>query len=340
MTRKILNKADPNIAGKFSGIDADYINKLLTGIDQSGTDPVDINTTWKFRTQKMQIGEPVASGSELYNIYGSAITSDYNVTLPLLTANDTFMMTESTQTMTYKTIPGGSAATVGSNNLLSDFVLYPTHIKVGGYFGGSSTTGFGTASGTTATVGTSSFNVDTTGKFTNWATTTTANAQAGFRTGNAVTMTRSNNPRLVCKFRLNNTSNVRFGIYFSSAATAFPTAGSDDPLSTSVGFGLIKRSTDTTNFQIGHRVTGSASYDASGIEINTNTHILQIQADETNSGFKWSWDNGVWSNVVTTNVPASTSTLRYGVYVETSDTNAKNFDLYWLVVENLEVPSF
>ena len=49
MTRKIINVVDPESSSTKVGTDDfDYINKLLTGIDQSLTDPVHINTNVRF----------------------------------------------------------------------------------------------------------------------------------------------------------------------------------------------------------------------------------------------------------------------------------------------------
>ena len=101
MTRRILGKTATGVdLVNFGGEDLDYVNKLLTGIDQSGTDPVDINTTWKFRNGKARIAN---SGNTQVTIINSAAAStDKTWTLP--DATDTAVGLDATQTLTNKTL--------------------------------------------------------------------------------------------------------------------------------------------------------------------------------------------------------------------------------------------
>ena len=51
MTRKIINANDVGTSTIFGSDDTDYINRLLTGEDQSATDPVNIGTSIQFTNQ-------------------------------------------------------------------------------------------------------------------------------------------------------------------------------------------------------------------------------------------------------------------------------------------------
>jgi len=94
----MFNKGRGAIAGSVTTDDFDMVNGLLTGLDQSATDPVDIATTTKFRSGKFGIANP--ANTFRYSVLGSAITADRNVTLPLLTANDTLAVLAENQTFT------------------------------------------------------------------------------------------------------------------------------------------------------------------------------------------------------------------------------------------------
>jgi hypothetical protein len=102
MARKIVNNSDPGGATQHGGDSTDYINRYLTGEDQSATDPVDINTTTTFRTSKRKLRNPANTFS--YTEAASAITADRTVTEPLLTGNDTRVYQAHPATLTSKTI--------------------------------------------------------------------------------------------------------------------------------------------------------------------------------------------------------------------------------------------
>jgi hypothetical protein len=56
MTRKVINANDSGTPVIVGVDDFDYINKLLTGVDQSATDPVRINTAIQFQNRLTLIG--------------------------------------------------------------------------------------------------------------------------------------------------------------------------------------------------------------------------------------------------------------------------------------------
>lgn len=109
MARKIVNNTDPGTSTVFGGDDLDYVNKYLTGVDQTATDPVTIATTTTFKNSKLVLRNPADTFS--YTIVPSAITGARNLTLPLLTADDTVVTTAATQTLTNKTLSALSSTT-------------------------------------------------------------------------------------------------------------------------------------------------------------------------------------------------------------------------------------
>lgn len=101
MVRKKLNLSNPGDSTHFGSDDLDYVNNLFTGADQSATDAVDMNTSWKFRGSKLQLANP--ANTFKYNESGSAITADRNITWPLMTADGSPLIDNATQTVTNKT---------------------------------------------------------------------------------------------------------------------------------------------------------------------------------------------------------------------------------------------
>ncbi len=79
MARKITNKGSVGAADEFATDDIDYINKLLTGVDQSATDPVDMATTFTFRHGKAKIRN---SGDTASTTVNTAATTNNTITLP------------------------------------------------------------------------------------------------------------------------------------------------------------------------------------------------------------------------------------------------------------------
>lgn len=103
MTRKIINQGDPGTVSLIGSDDFDYINKYLTGVDQSSVDPVAIATTTSFNNQKLRIQDSATSG-KYYIFNSSAIAANRNLTLPLIASDDTLTSGTNTQTLTNKTL--------------------------------------------------------------------------------------------------------------------------------------------------------------------------------------------------------------------------------------------
>ena len=77
MARKTLNLSNPGDSTHFGSDDLDMVNNLFTGMDQGSTDPIDMNTAWKYRSQKLIFRDPT-------NTYSSTVVN------PTVTSNSTF----------------------------------------------------------------------------------------------------------------------------------------------------------------------------------------------------------------------------------------------------------
>ena len=105
MTRKIISKASPGVPGTtFGSDDIDYINQYFTGVDQSASDAVDINTTTKFRNTKARIANSANNANVI--LESAASSSDKTWTFPNITG--TGVTEAGTQTLTNKTVSGAT----------------------------------------------------------------------------------------------------------------------------------------------------------------------------------------------------------------------------------------
>ena len=101
MPPKKVNNADAGDADHVGGNDWDDVADFFNNVDKTG--PVVINTETNFRSGKFGITNPANTFE--YKFVGSAITTaDKNITLPLLTANDTAVTQAFAQTLTNKTV--------------------------------------------------------------------------------------------------------------------------------------------------------------------------------------------------------------------------------------------
>ncbi len=96
-------------AVKYGGQDLDKINNMFNGV--ADVDTVDINSNWQFRTNRARIRN--LANTFNYIIASSAIVADRTITLPLLTAADTFVTQAMAQPLTNKTIVAGSNTITG-----------------------------------------------------------------------------------------------------------------------------------------------------------------------------------------------------------------------------------
>lgn len=294
MTRRILNKSSPGSATDFGSDDTDYINKLLTGVDQSGSDPVDINTTFKFRSSKMQVANPANTAK--FTLAADAIGADRTITW-------------------------------------GNIMEHPESRRIGGYYGGLNTSLQGPCSGSAlqAATGTPTitYTTDTNGKYTRFATGATSGNTTGHSLGTdaAAGVMRGLNIRFKCKFRLNSTASNRLFIGLKSATGALT---GDTPIAATNGY-LLLLTSGGTNFQL-HRNNAGTATSTTIAAADTSIHTIELRTISGDTGFEWSYDNGSFTQHTTT-VPASTTVLYPTVWIETSTTAAKSLDVWWWILE-------
>ena len=85
-----MNIGDPGSSIIWGTDDADYLNKYLTGVDQSGADPVTIATTTNFANTKFRLNNPGATHAYIFNT--GAIGADFNLSIPVIAADDTIAL--------------------------------------------------------------------------------------------------------------------------------------------------------------------------------------------------------------------------------------------------------
>jgi hypothetical protein len=335
MVRKIINRSAPGTSDTYGADDLGYVNKLLTGEDQSATDPVSINTTWTFRSSKLRQANP--ANTFFYTLVPSAIGGNRNVTLPLLTANDTFAFLNASQTLTNKTIDGTQNTLVNlaqAQGVAPDGELR----KAGGWMGGhpGAVWGMYTRLASVALMddsgGAASTVTSAEGKHTPFTTGTTAGNDAGWYSNAASNVVTGRiGTRFKCKFQLTGTtSNTRLFVGLSSQfGPAFLTG--DTPLNNQSGI-LAFKSAAGTNFQL-CRNDGDATQDTDinlGV-VDTNPHTIEIKATADTLNWQYSWDNNPTFTTITSEKPGQDTLLHPYISIETSSgARTANF-YYWLV---------
>ncbi len=117
MTRKIVNKGSVGAADEFATDDIDYINKYLTGVDQSTTDPADIATDTKYRYEKLRVAN---SANTFVAKWRYAGTADRFLTIPDFgSTSDTVVTLAHTQTLTNKTLTTPTIASITNSGTVT-----------------------------------------------------------------------------------------------------------------------------------------------------------------------------------------------------------------------------
>ena len=203
--------------------------------------------------------------------------------------------------------------------------------KTGRYYGQHATAGSGLLSGM-ASVGTAVGNdidyTNNTGSYFIFRTAATTDAVAGHKQAAFIT-SRELNAIFATKILPVSTSNNRIFAGLKATTADLP-AGSDDPLSTINGIGLLKRSTDTT-WQI-----ISCAWQANSQIIDTEIPISNtvpvtciIQAINSTPEWRFSMDLGAsWENIPAGNAPAADTRQCYINEVQSVDGSAQDLRIY------------
>ena len=97
---KILNKNSPGTSTTFGADDWDMPGRYFNDFDFTATAPTSIKTNTRYWDNRLRVWNPAKTFS--YNIRSLALTANRDVTLPLLTSNDEFVMLLASQTMQNK----------------------------------------------------------------------------------------------------------------------------------------------------------------------------------------------------------------------------------------------
>lgn len=318
--------ADPGDADHFGGNDIDKISDLFSGV--ADVDTVDINSQTTFRDSKFKVRNPANTFS--YTLRTSAISANRNVTLPLLTANDTFVFASLAQTLTNKTFTGTTFDT--SSNSFKGFAQDPTGRRWGLYqpnASGSTNATVGTLTGmlaghTPSGAGTPSNSWDTTeGLVINHVTAATAETAAGIVSPtDADGMLRFSHPAMMrVRCKVDSTSNVR--LYFGVSSDAVlplnvtPLAVGDHGIL--AGFSSI----DTNFTARGNDGTGAGGIYDLGTAKNTNYNTFEINWNGNGTSA-----NVIFNGVTTTitnpiDLPDMTTNMFFHFQVQTTTTTAR-----------------
>ncbi len=154
--------------------------------------------------------------------------------------------------------------------------------------------------------------------------------QQGLSTGTSVTC-RQWNPRVKMKFRLDNNVDTRMFMGFNNTGGA---KTGDDPINASIGFMFGKIATATNaNFVILHNDASGATVLDTVAAADNSTHQIEMRADDANTKWWWSFDNGAETGV-TTDIPTQGGALGWIAEVETTNTTQPLFHIFWIEIES------
>lgn len=199
MARKIVNNSDAGTATKFGGDDLDYINRLLTGTDQSGTDPLTINTTTTFGETKAVIPNILRTTDFIIYSSGGTYKALKTSTGTIVSSNSDFKTV--IQFVINSISPAGTPTTIilGSG----DFVLHSQidipvtavgNIHISGIGMGITNIKIGSGFNALGTIDAIRVGLDTPNVVAGSVGTLTVNANAGVRT---VTMSTTDAAKFV-----------------------------------------------------------------------------------------------------------------------------------------------
>ena len=154
---------------------------------------------------------------------------------------------------------------------------------------------------------------------------------AGVRFPKLVTC-RGWNPIYKIKFRLHNATSNRI-LFGWAGSTTFETS-IDLPLTNLHGIALGSRAADTSFVIFHNSAVGVGSATSTGITMDTAIHTFELVAqDDFANKFKYAID-GVWTDLVSSNIPGQSIGLAPYAQIATSTTAARGFDLFAIYVES------
>ncbi len=236
--------------------------------------------------------------------------------------------TTTAQALTAKTIDA-------VDNTLLNVLLYPDR-KLWGFWNSlTARSGNGFLNGGIAAAATGEAavtrTINTDGRRGTFTTGVVADQCAGIRASADGQVMRLKNCRFKAKFKLGQTdANTRLYAGFSVLGAAYLTG--DDPIATGNGILLLHRTTGT-NFEIAHNDgTGACVFDDTGIAKDTNTHTIEIKADNSVPKFQYSIDGAAFVDI-TADIPTATIGIVPHMTISTSTTVAKSVEIWHMYVD-------
>lgn len=281
-----------------------------------------------FKDDKLQINNPADTFA--YTLVGSAIAAARNLTLPLITSDDTLAVLALAQTLQNKTIDGGVAYAnsnvnilkgTGADNPYSGAGTSATLRRTGLWHSMTSTGGDGMWSTSVTAIGTNNGQRDATeGRYQDYATGATTGNNAGLR--QAILLYRRDwSSYMITRIAVSSTSSIRIFIGWSSDQNE---VAGEDPLNGFSGAGIGKRSADTNWQTIHNDGTGATNFDDTGIALTTSFTTIEMQLDGTNFQAKI---GGSSVTAVTTELPAATTGMAAHVQIETAANSDKTISI-------------
>lgn len=329
MTWKKVTNSDPGDADHFGGNDIDKISDLFSGV--ADVDTLDINSQTTFRNSKFRLRNPANTFS--YTFGTSAITANRVATLPLLTADDTFVFATFAQTISNKIFQGYTLD--AATNTFKGFAQDPTGRRWGAYQPSASGTTNATVGVLTGVLaghtptggGTPSNSWDTTnGLIINHVTSGSSGSIAGLAspTVSPGMLRRDAAAMIRTRFKVSATSNTRYYVGVSTAST-LPT--SDTPLATSDSGIIAGFTTADANFSArGNDGSGSATVYSLGTAKNTSFHTIEISW--TAAGFVKVFLDGAETVIGTAgDLPGTLDNLYFHQQIQTAEAVAKTLSI-------------
>jgi hypothetical protein len=211
--------------------------------------------------------------------------------------------------------------------------LLPNLKKFGTWTGQGNAAGFAglwsAASGAVTGTGVGTVVRDSTGVRTRYDTGTTVNSLSWTRLNSTGFTERDLNPETHWKIKGSVVGSCRIFIGYTSA-TVVP-ASNTDYLNALSGVGFWADTSVDTNWHIMQN-SGTGASDTTTIAnvgaLNTTTREIALRADNANSKFQYSWDNGAWTDI-NTKIPAASTGLGWIWYIENLTGVNEQIALFW-----------
>ena len=208
--------------------------------------------------------------------------------------------------------------------------------KSGAWFGNAPTTADGLMGGRMSSIavgtGTDAQVTDSTGNYRTYDTAATINSLAGHR-GSVRSMTRIGNAYFKCKFRTGSSiANLRIFIGFAGS-TSDPASSADPGNALNVVAFWYDAGVSANIKRMHNDGSGASTVDDTGTALATSTtYTVEIYA-VSDTKFQFVLNNGTPVDI-SSDIPASTTTLNWRTYIENTTGASRTLDNYYVIIRN------